>query len=96
MTDAISAAALLERIEEVAESVAFQAGVGGIETAGAIVSFLAAHPDWIGAFMARGWLGLPTEIHLKGNLTWQGSDGKIYGPQDVRISQIVKSMRPAS
>lgn len=80
-------------IAERADIFAAQAGVGGMETAGSIISYLATHPEHIKAFLNDGSMfDWPVGWHTLGNLTWHGMDGKIHGPADVRRQQLIKRM----
>lgn len=76
---------VIAKIVQYAEAIARHAGVGSMETAGSIVSYLATHPDQIEPFMAGkvSVLDWPVGWHEHGCLTWHGQDGKIYGPEDV-------------
>lgn len=69
-----------------AAELACKAGVGGMETAGSFVSFLAANPERVEAFIADPVLlgGPPVEFHIEGCLSWHGQNGKIYEPRDIR------------
>ncbi len=91
---AYDAQEVLRKIADVASAVAQQAGVGGMETAGSIVSYLASHPDDLEPFMNGGWFELPDMHHRVGCLSWQGSDGKVWTPEDARLAAVVHSMRP--
>ncbi|HCE09751.1 MAG TPA: hypothetical protein DEQ40_14355 [Oxalobacteraceae bacterium] len=87
----------IKYIADVAEAFADAAGVGGVETAGAIISYLAAHPDMVGNFMEDGPEFLMNvdarRIHADGRLTWhRGGDGKVVTPRDLRISLTVRDM----
>lgn len=84
-------------IADVAEAFAEAAGVGGVETAGAIISYLAAHPDLVANFMDDGPEFLMNvdarRIHADGKLTWhRGGDGRVVTPQDLRISSTVRDL----
>ena len=82
----LDALTFLERVAAMSEAVAWQAGVGGCETAGAIISYLSAHPDKLGAFMERSFCDLvedPVNLHREGRLSWLGSDGKIWNGELV-------------
>lgn len=85
----------IARVAQVSASVGEQAGVGGMETAGSILSFLADYPDWIGAFMKDGYFGLPRNFDQMGSLTWHGADGKVYSPEYARHHRIVRSLAKA-
>lgn len=75
----------IARIVMVAEAISFQAGVGGRETAGAILSYLATSPDEIAPFVA----GDLSPLDFKGDwmrggcLTWHAVDGKVVSPDDL-------------
>lgn len=85
---------VIQRIAEVAEAFAWQAGVGGMETAGSIVSYLAAHPEHVEDFIAgrASVIDWPVRWHEHGRLTWHGKDGKIYDPQTVRQRRLIRQM----
>jgi hypothetical protein len=85
---------LIARIAVIAENVALQAGVGGIEMAGMIVSYLAKHPDRLESILTNGICDEPAELWAQGRLTWMGKDGRVFSPQDARLRRIVKSMEP--
>lgn len=79
---------VIRRIADAANSIAWQAGVGGMETAGGIVSFLAANPQHIDKFMADGSvIDLPADWHRNGCLTWHGMDGKLHQPGEQETKQ---------
>lgn len=78
-------------VAEVSHAVGFQAGVGGRETAGAIISYLAQHPDKLDAFMKDGVFGWDTDEWVTGGcLTWQANDGKVWHPADARAARAAK------
>lgn len=72
----------LDRLAADAEGFAWSAGVGGRETAGALVSYLVNHPEHIEAYLNGGIFELPPEWITGGRLTWHGKDGKVYSPED--------------
>jgi len=82
-----TAAEVIERITQVAEAVGMQAGVGGMETAGAIVSYLANHPDLIEPFVAGkiSTIDFSPRWLVEGRLTWLGRDDKIHDAGDVAL-----------
>lgn len=94
MSDSDPVAVAIERIADIAEAFGHQAGVGGMETAGQVVSYLSAHPDWIGAFMKGGVFALPADWFEHGRLTWHAANGKVVHPQEARLARKVKGMRP--
>jgi hypothetical protein len=73
------------RIVNVARAIGAQAGVGGRETAGAIVSYLATSADEIGPFMD----GKLSPLDFKGDwmrggcLSWHAANGKVVHPEDL-------------
>lgn len=84
---------VIERIASVAESVGRQAGVGGMETAGAIISYLADHPRDLEPFMNGGYFELPGLMHQYGRLTWHGANGKIIRPDFARRARTIADMK---
>lgn len=77
---------LLDRVHEVAAAVSWQAGVGGVETAGFIVSCLAANPEHLDRFMAEGAeLVLDGTIAPEnGGLNYYSSKGALVDPAERR------------
>ena len=72
---------VIEYIAKVSRAIGIQANVGAMETAGSIVSFLAANPHYLDDFLAGGSvLDWPINWHGAGVLSWQGMDGKIHWP----------------
>lgn len=75
----------IARVVNAARAIGFQAGVGGRETAGAIVSYLATSPDEIAPFVA----GELTPLDFAGDwmrggcLTWHAANGKVVSPEDA-------------
>ena len=94
MTDH-TAAAFLAKVIDIAEIIACQAGVGGMETAGALLSYLGRFPEKLPAFMADDFSiisDLPTDWLRQGRLTWHGADGKLYDPEWVRRQMAIKDL----
>lgn len=85
---------VIERIANIAETIAAQAGVGGMETAGSIVSFLAEHPERIDGFFSGAdcVLDWPIGWHEQGRLTWHAMNGKIVAPEFARRHRVIKAM----
>lgn len=75
-------------LAQVASDTARQAGVGGMETAGAIVSYLARNPETVPILLAGGPADLPIGFHVAGCLSWHGQDGKIHHPGELRREQL--------
>lgn len=78
---------VIKRLAEVAQDVACQAGVGGMETAGMFVSVLAAHPEKVPAFL-DGSLSIVDDAVLLnahcGCLSWHANNGQVVTPADYR------------
>lgn len=91
--DDISARDMILRIAEVSHAVGLQAGVGGMETAGAIVSYLAMHPEDIEPFLNGGFLELPSSLLEKGCLSWHAMNGKIVTPKQSRFGRIIAALK---
>lgn len=85
---------VIRRIAEAAEAIAFQAGVGGMETAGSIVSYLAEHPEDVPALMAGklSVLDWPIGWHMHGRLTWHGQDGRVFSPEYARRQTLINQL----
>lgn len=79
-------AQLITHIATISQVIGWQAGVGGMETAGSIVSYLAQHPEQIDDFIAgkTSTMDWPAGWHTEGCLTWHAMNGKIVHPDDVR------------
>lgn len=84
---------LIEFIADVSEAMAFQAGIGGRETAGAILSYLAIKPEHIEPFLNGGIMELPSEWMDGGRLTWHGMNGRIVHPDEVRQARAARRAR---
>lgn len=82
----------IRKIAEIAEAVGRQAGVPGCETAGAIVSYLADHPEDVQKFFDGGILELPMDLWAQGRLTFYKKDGSIGTPQEARIGRVVRDL----
>lgn len=74
------------------ESFAWQAGVGGMETAGGIISYLATHPEDIEPFLVGGISELPDDWVVNGCLTHHAINGKVVHPETARRSRMIKRM----
>jgi hypothetical protein len=74
-------------IAQVAANFSRQAGTGGVETAGLIVSYLAANPDKAEDFMDHGFSMMIDDHAFRwenGALTWHGQNGEIVSPSELR------------
>jgi hypothetical protein len=74
-----------------AEAISRQTGVGGIEVAGTIISYLAHNPDRTEHVLKHGIIDEP-DMWLNGRLTWHGQNGQIVTPEKARLMRIVRSM----
>lgn len=87
---------VIDRIAEVSEGAAWQAGVGACEMAGMIVSVLSEHPDIIGPFLEDG-TGTLIDCDLMrweyGRLTFMGQDGKVHTPDELLEQRRAKQAR---
>ena len=81
----VTAVAFLKRLHQVAKAVAWQAGESEMDTAGAMVSILIAHPEWLVRFMAEG-AGLFIDVGFdmsNGALNFRSRDGQIRTPEEL-------------
>lgn len=85
---------IIQKIAAIADAVAAQAGVGGMETAGSFVSFLAANPGHIAGFLneSGGVVDWPVGWHRHGCLSWHGANGNIYTPEHARRQVLINAM----
>jgi hypothetical protein len=85
---------VLERIAKEATNVSAQAGCGAVETAGAVIGYLAENPRDLEPFMVGGIWELPPNWHVRHELTRQGPKGRIIQPAEARqgitLSQLKK------
>jgi hypothetical protein len=83
----------IRRIAEVAHAVSWQAGVGGMEIAGQIVSVLARHPEQIDAFLEHGtgWV-IDTDLFgaEHGCLTFYNTRGEITTPEKLHDAKVIR------
>lgn len=84
---------VIDRIAMVAAVVGAGGGVGGMEIAGGILSYLAEHPRDLEPFMNGGILEIPPDFWMHGKLAWQGGDGKVYTPEHARRAVIVSKLK---
>jgi len=85
----------IRRIAEVANAVAFQAGVGGMEIAGQIVSILARHPERVETFLRDGWEVEDDFIaHAEnGCLTFFNQAGKVITPAELYDARQIQNIK---
>lgn len=83
----LSAAEVIKWIAEVSAAIGWQAGVGASETAGTIVSVLAANPHLIERFLTEGsGLFIDGPLYLdavNGCLTYYAQTGEVLSPGEL-------------
>lgn len=82
--------AVVKKLAQVANAVAWQAGVGGIELAGQFVSVLAKNPEKIAAFISGDMDIIADDILLhaeNGCLTWHSKSGHVISPEQLRAAK---------
>jgi len=86
---------VIERIAELAEAFGAQAGVGGMEIAGNLISYLAGHPNDIAPLLRFGIFELPDRWFELGSLTWHAweRDGRVVAPDFARRARTIKKLR---
>lgn len=90
--DFAQAELVIERVAKIAEAFGHQAGVGGMETAGKLVSYLATHPRDIEPLLRFGVFELPMDWHEQGCLTWHVQNGQLVRPEEARRARIIKQL----
>lgn len=91
----ITASEFLAKVAYIAEVVGWQAGVGAMETAGSLISYLARFPEKLPAFMADDFSvisDLPSDWLTQGCLTWHARNGSVVKPEFVRRAKVIKDM----
>lgn len=91
--DMEQAEVVISRIAEIAEAFAGQANVGGMETAGGLISYLATHPRDIEPLLKHGVMELPMDWLMQGCLSWHGKDGKVIDPDYARRANTIHKLR---
>lgn len=94
MSDKWTPEQVIGRIAEVADAVAWQAGVGASETAGMIISCLVAKPELIQRFLKEG-----SEMFVSGEIspdqgcmTFHRIDGAVTTPEELRMARDARKM----
>lgn len=85
--------AFIKQLATRSEAFAWQAGVGGVETVGHIISYLAENPQHVEPFLNGGNFELPMNWIENGCLTYRAINGQIVHPQTARHAQIVKKLK---
>ncbi len=80
----------IARLVNVAGDIAWQAGVGGRETAGVIVSYLATSPEEIAPFVAGdlSLIDFAGDWMRGGCLSWHGADGRVWTPEAAAAAKV--------
>jgi len=91
--DFAQAEMVIDRLAEIAAAMSDQAGVGGMEAAGHLVSYLADHPRDIEPLLRFGVFELPTDWHERGSLTYHARNGKVTHPQYARRARVIASLQ---
>jgi hypothetical protein len=83
--------AVILKIAKAAQAIGQQAGVGAMETAGSIVSFLARNPDEIAPFLNgdKSVIDWPFSWHTQGCLSWHAMNGKVVSPEWARQQAVI-------
>lgn len=87
---------VINRIAQCADHMAFLAGVGAMETAGAILGYLAKHPKDLEPFMVGGLAELPPDFLLLHDLSWCNNNGDVIDPEHARRQIKVNAMKKTS
>lgn len=81
----------IRKVVEVSSAVGWQANIGAMETAGQIVSILAANPELLPRFMDEGWLSDGSLVDAaNGCLTFLARNGSINTPANLRAQKGVQ------
>ena len=86
-------AEFISMLAERADKFAAAAGVGGMETAGHLISYLDENPRDLEPWMNGGFMELPDNWIERGSLTHHALNGKIVSPRQVRQARIIKSLK---
>ena len=86
----MSVADFIQHVAECSRNIGFDAGVGEMETAGQIISYLAANPDKLDAFIEGGIFAWPLDWFENGCLSWHALNGRIVRPEEARAARAAK------
>ncbi|WP_375194692.1 hypothetical protein [Sphingobium sp.] len=89
-------AEFISLLAERADQFAAMAGVGGMETAGHLISYLDENPRDLEPWMNGGFMELPDNWIERGSLTHHAMNGKIVPPRTVRQARVIKSLKDKS
>lgn len=93
--DMAQAELVIARIAEIAAAFGQQANVGGMETAGGLISYLAKHPRDIEPLLKFGVMELPMDWLERGDLTWHARNGKVTRPEHARRARVIRKLKEA-
>lgn len=80
-------------LAERADTFGAMAGVGGMETAGGLISYLDEHPKDLEPWLNGGFMELPHDWVIRGSLTYHAQNGKVTHPQTARHARIINSLK---
>ncbi len=80
-------------LAERADTFSAMAGVGGMETAGHLISYLDENPNDLEPWLNGGFSELPEDWITRGSLTYFAGNGKVTHPRKARYAKIVKGLR---
>lgn len=83
------ARAVIDRIADLSEALGEQAGVGGMETAGHLISYLNEQPIHLEALLRGGVFELPQNWIERGTLTYHANNGRIVDPAYARRARLI-------
>ena len=83
----------IEKLAARSEALSVQAGVGGAETAGHLISYFDDYPEDIEPFLNGGFLELPDDWIVRGSLSYHARNGKIVRPEFARQSVVIKKLK---
>jgi hypothetical protein len=77
---------IIARLADVAEGFGAEAGVGAIDAAGKLLSFLADHPGLVDDVLEQGAAALPADWYEHGRLRWHNADRHVWRPAAARAA----------
>lgn len=86
-------ASFIKLLADRADTFAHLVGVGGMETAGHLISYLDDNMQDLEPWMNGGFEELPGRWIEHGSLTHHAMNGKIVAPRTVRHARIIKGLQ---
>lgn len=80
-------------LAERADAFASMAGVGSMETAGHLISYLHENPRDLEPWLNGGFMELPDNWIERGSLTYHALNGKIMSPRTARQKRVIKALK---